>query len=93
MILRTPGDEFQYNEILYKIGEPIIGTEQSEYEGLIGSIVAITDGEDKRTENSTPDFYCCFDPPVLPYDIKQLEEIFSDLYDFRKLWKTLYWIM
>lgn len=34
MILRTPGDEFQYNEILYKIGEPIIGTEQSEYEGL-----------------------------------------------------------
>lgn len=84
MILRTPGDEFQYNEILYKIGEPIIGTEQSEYEGLIGSIVSITDGEDKRTENSTPDFYCCFDPPVLPYDIKQLEEIFSDLYDFPK---------
>lgn len=84
MILRTPGDEFQYNGILYKIGEPIIGTEQSEYEGLIGSIVAITDGEDKRTENSTPDFYCCFDPPVLPYDIKQLEEIFSDLYDFPK---------
>lgn len=46
--------------------------------------MAITDGEDKRTENSTPDFYCCFDPPVLPYDIKQLEEIFSDLYDFPK---------
>ena len=23
MILRTPGDEFQYNEILYKIGEPM----------------------------------------------------------------------
>ena len=84
MILRTPGDEFQYNGISYKIGEPIIGTEESEYEGLIGSIMAITDGEDKQTENSTPDFYCCFDPPVLPHDIKQLEEIFSDLYDYPK---------
>lgn len=80
MILKTPGDAFQYNGISYKVGELIIGTEQSEYEGLIGNIVKIIDGEDKETENSTPDFYCCFTPPFLPHDISQLERTFSDLY-------------
>ena len=80
MILKTLGDEFQYNGISYKIGEQIIGTEQSEYAGLLGTVMQIIDGEDKETENPTPDFYCCFTPPVLPYDIERLEQTFSGLY-------------
>lgn len=84
MVLEKPGDKFQYSGVTYKIGEQIIGTEQSEYEGLIGTIVKIIDGEDKETENPAPDFYCCFTPPVLPYDLKQLEQTFSNLYDSPK---------
>lgn len=81
MIINRPGAVFDYNGIQYVIGEPIIGTAESEYEGLIGSITEIYDGDDKETENETPDFYCCFEAPIHPHDIKVLEERFSDLYD------------
>ena len=81
MIIKNPGAEFEYEGVKYVIGEPIIGTNESEYEGLLGSITEIRDGEDKDTENETPDLYCEFEPPVIPSEIKKLEEIFSDLYD------------
>lgn len=84
MVIDKPNEVFRHNGISYKIGEPIIATEQSEYTGLLGSIMEIRDGEDKETENSGPDLYCCFTPPVLPCDIKQLERTFSDLYDSPK---------
>lgn len=80
MIINRPGAEFEYEGVIYKIGEPIIGTDESEYEGLFGSITEIRDGEDKETENDTPDLYCTFEPPVLPCEIQKLEEVFSELY-------------
>ena len=75
MIINNPGAEFKYEGVKYIIGEPIIGTSESEYEGLFGSITEIRDGEDKDTENETPDFYCTFEPPVLPSDIKCCDTI------------------
>lgn len=81
MIINKLGAEFTHKGIKYTIGAPIIGTDQSEYEGLYGIITEIRDGADKETENETPDIYCEFDPPVLPCEIKALEETFSDLYD------------
>ena len=80
MIINRAGAEFEYEGVVYKIGEPIVGTSESEYEGLYGSITEIRDGEDKETENETPDFYCAFEPPVLPCEVKKLEEVFSALY-------------
>jgi len=80
MIINRPGAEFIYDGTSYKIGDRIIGTSESEYEGLYGSIFEIRDGEDKETENDTPDIYCSFEEPVLPHQIKKLEEIFSELY-------------
>ncbi len=80
MIINRAGAEFEYEGVVYKIGEPIVGTPESEYEGLYGSIMEIRDGEDKETENETPDFYCAFEPPVLPCEVKKLEEVFSALY-------------
>lgn len=77
MIIDRPGADFEYNGKKYVIGESITGTEESEYDGLIGTIFEIRDGEDKETENDTPDIYCSFEPPVHPYDIQQL---FSQLY-------------
>ncbi len=81
MIINQLGAVFEYDGEKYIIGEPIVGSEESEYMGLFGIITEIRDGEDKDTENDTPDFYCSFDPPILPWDIKMLEGIFSDLYD------------
>ena len=80
MIINRLGAEFMYDGASYKIGDRIIGTSESEYEGLYGSIFEIRDGEDKETENDTPDIYCSFEEPVLPHQIKKLEEIFSELY-------------
>lgn len=80
MIINRPGAEFEYEGVVYKIGGPIVGTPESEYEGLFGSITEIRDGDDKETENDTPDLYCTFEPPILPCEIQVLEETFSDLY-------------
>ncbi len=80
MIINRPGAVFLYNGVEYHIGDEIIGTSESEYEGLLGSISEIRTGDDKETENEGPDFYCSFNPPVWPTDIKRLEEVFSDLY-------------
>ena len=84
MIIKQPGAEFFYEDVCYKIGDRIVGTDASEYQGLLGSIIEIRDGEDKETENETPDIYCSFDDPVLPYDIAELEKRFSELYQCKK---------
>ncbi len=80
MIINRIGAEFEYEGVTYVIGESIVGTPESEYEGLYGSITEIRDGEDKDTENETPDIYCSFEVPVIPYDVEELEERFSELY-------------
>lgn len=85
MIINKPGAEFLYNGITYRIADVIIGSDQSEYAGLIGSIFEIRDGSDKETENDTPDIYCSFDPPVLPTDIAKVEAVFSNLYGTQKI--------
>lgn len=81
MILNKYGDTFQYDGIDYAIGDIIVATDASEYEGLVGRILEIRDGADKDTENETPDIYCSFEVPLLEDDIKDLEETFSDLYE------------
>ena len=80
MIINRIGAEFEYEGVTYVIGESIVGTPESEYEGLYGSITEIRDGEDKDTENETPDIYCSIEVPVIPYDVEELEERFSELY-------------
>ena len=84
MIINRNGAEYEYNYRSYKIGETIIVTEESEYAGLVGVIYEIRDGEDKETENDTPDFYCAFEPPVLPQEVERLEHVFSELYGIPK---------
>lgn len=84
MIINRYGAVFEYEGVVYKIGAPIIGTSESEYEGLHGVITEIRDGDDKETDNETPDLYCSFESPALPDEIKRLEEVFSELYDAPK---------
>ena len=85
MIINRIGDKFEYEGTAYVIGAPIVGTPESEYEGLYGTITEIRDGEDKETENETPDLYCSFGSPALPCEVKKLEMVFSDLYVGRRI--------
>lgn len=84
MIINKLGEKFSYGNVEYTIGAPIIGTDQSEYCGLYGCITEIRDGDDKDTENETPDMYCEFDPPTSAKEVEALEEVFSDLYGEKK---------
>ena len=80
MIINRPGAEFIYDGASYKIGDRIIGTSESEYEGLFGSIFELRDGEDKETENDTPDIYCDFDLPAIRCECERLAGRFSILH-------------
>ena len=80
MIINRPGAQFEYEGTIYKVGGLVVGTESSEYAGLYGTITEIRDGDDRETENDTPDLYCAFDAPALPCEVEELEKCFSDLY-------------
>ena len=80
MILKKQNEEFCYEGKRFYVGQRIIGTNRSEYEGLFGTILEIRDGLDKETENETPDIYCSFDKPLMPHEIEHLEKVFTGLY-------------
>lgn len=84
MLLNKKGDVFEYEGIKYTVGEFIYANKNSDYEGLFGVIKEIRDGDDKDTENETPDIYCSFENPVMPYDVEEIEKRFSKLYGEEK---------
>ncbi|OUP05295.1 hypothetical protein B5F36_00440 [Anaerofilum sp. An201] len=79
MILSYPGAEYSHGSVKYAIGSTVMATDQSPYQGLLGTIVEIRDGQDRETQNETPDIYCSFDTPVIPAEIEKLEKVFSIL--------------
>ena len=93
MIINRIGAEFEYEGTTYVIGAPIVGTPESEYEGLYGTITEIRVGEDKETENETPDLYCSFEVPVLPCEVKKLEEVFLNCIARKRPLTTSFWIL
>lgn len=81
MILNKSNEVFEYEGKKFKIGdEVIVNSVDADYEGLIGVITEIRDGEDKETDNETPDIYCNFFEPVIPAEIEQLEKRFSAIF-------------
>lgn len=48
---------------------------------MFGTILEIRTGNDRETENDTPDIYCSFDPPALSMRRSELERVFSALYN------------
>lgn len=91
MIINKKGEKcLCSNGVEYVIGEEVIGTENGDYEGLIGRIYEIRIGEaDKETDNDTSDFYCIFEPPILEPDIRKLEKRFSQMYGSPKSLKDI----
>ena len=84
MIINQEGMRYTYNGMTYTVGAAVMATEASEYRGLFGTITEIRDGSDRETENDTPDIYCCFEPPLLQEEIRELERRFTELYQSPK---------
>ena len=76
--------ELQWGDVIFKPGQRVRTTDASDYAGLDGVILEIHTGEDKETDNLTPDIHCCFDFPESEADIRKLEERFSSLYNMPK---------
>lgn len=85
MIFNRNGATFTYDNVTYTIGDRVIATGGSAYEGLFGTILEIRTGNDKSTDNDTPDFHCEFIPPALPAEVVALETRFSALYRQKKV--------
>lgn len=84
MILNHSGDAFLYYDTIYTVGSKVYANGLSEYEGLYGWITEIREGKDRETGHSTPDIYCQFMTPVMPDEIKTLEDRFSSVYGEKK---------
>lgn len=81
MILNKSNEVFEYEGKKYRIGDKVVvNSKDTDYEGLIGIITEICDGEDKDTDNETPDIYCNFFKPIIPYEIELLEKRFSAIF-------------
>ena len=80
MIYTNPGAGITADGIFYFVGMHVLSNDASDYAGLYGVITEIRTDDDRETENDTPDIYCQFDAPVLPSEVRQLEERFSSLY-------------
>lgn len=65
MILNKQGEQYACNGNTYKIDGEVFVVDEGPYEGLIGTITEIRDGEDRETDNDTVDIYCDFDMPAI----------------------------
>jgi len=79
MLLDRRGQSTIIDGITYTIGMRVFATDESDYEGLVGKILEIRDGEDKETDNETVDIICCFDPPLDKDMRKQIEKRFTEI--------------
>lgn len=87
-----PTYELKWNDTIFKIGQRVRTTPDSDYAGLEGMILEIRTGEEKETDNPTPDILCCFALPESETAVQKLEERFSSLYDMPKSGKILLWV-
>jgi len=85
MILNLNGATFTYDGNTYTVGDRVVATGESAYEGLFGTIQEIRTGKDKSTYNDTPDLHCAFLPPAIPAEVVALESRFSALYRQKKV--------
>lgn len=67
VLIKTPGQGITAEYKRFIVGEKVIANEYAdEYAGLIGTITEIRDGNEKETDNPTPDIYVDFDMPTNP---------------------------
>lgn len=80
MILNKTGEQYIHNGITYTVGGEVFVVDEGPYEGLIGMITEIRDGEDRETDNDTVDIYCDFNLPAIRCECERLAGRFSILH-------------
>lgn len=75
MVKDRIGEVFEYEGVIYTVGEWIVGTENSDYHGLPGVITELSDEEGEL------DIYCTFAEPEDPEIIARIEKRFSYIFD------------
>lgn len=83
-IMKNTTTELKWGNVILKPGQRVRTSDDSDYAGLEGIILEIHTGEDKETDNLTPDIHCCFDYPESDVQVQKLEERFSSLYNMSK---------
>lgn len=63
----------------FAVGQPVVAAEGSIYQGLYGVITEI-----RKEKDGLPEIYCSFEPPVIPYEIEQLEKKASRFFNEEK---------
>jgi len=84
MVIRKNGAVFCTEDKIFVIGGSVFANDESEYMGLYGTVTEIRTGDDRETENDTPDIYCEFVLPDTQSMLAELESRFSDLYGLPK---------
>lgn len=84
MIYNKHGQSVELDGVIFTVGMDVRANANSDYANLYGVITEIRTGDDRETENDTPDIYCCFDSPVMPDEVREMEERFSSLYGMPK---------
>ena len=80
MIITNQNEQYICNGYTYRIGGEVFVVDEGPYEGLIGMITEIRDGEDRETDNDTVDVYCDFDLPAIRCECERLVGRFSILH-------------
>lgn len=80
MVIRKNGAVFCTEDKTFVIGGSVFANDESEYMGLYGTVTEIRTGDDRETENDTPDIYCEFVLPDTLSMLAELESRFSELY-------------
>lgn len=89
MIYNRIGAVCLFDRAEYRVGDMVVATAESPWEGLYGTITEICDGDDRQTENGTIDLYCEFLPPIHPEEILKLEKQFSSWFGHKKKLKDI----
>ncbi len=84
MIYDKNGQSVELDGVIFTVGMDVRANANSDYANLYGVITEIRTGDDRETENDTPDIYCCFDSPVMPDEVYEMEKRFSSLYGMPK---------
>lgn len=77
MIYRHIGTGCRYGDQEYRVGDNVVATAGTPWEGLYGTITEIRDGDDSKTAIGTLNLYCEFLPPIHPDEISKVEKRFS----------------
>ncbi len=77
--LGCPGTVFQTTDKKQFIIGGKVKCTDGDFQGLVGTVVAIYTGGCKETENEGADIECCFEVPEDESLVKELEETFTNL--------------